>query len=112
MSYAIVVPNPVRNEITSWELPPAVEDELYRRLEEDLKDGHEKTCLRLAAPAPTFIHRIDLDDCNNPLIIHCCTFYLTYGRQDNALYLMNCFHEIKETWAEDSDDRDYDSEIP
>ena len=84
MSCIVVVPNPIRDEIGSWCLSADAEDDLYKQLQENLGDGHLEKCLRLAAPTPTFIHIIDIQDPDNPWLSHCCTFYLTYGPLDDC----------------------------
>jgi|GEM_PF-5175337 len=74
------------------------EDLLYELLETNLADEHETKCSRLAAPSPTFVYDLDFQD---PLILgitHRCTFWLTYGPRDDALYVHQCTHEQLECW--------------
>ncbi len=60
MPYTIIVPEPIRDEISGLYLTPEVEESLYKRLADGLKDEELDKCLRLAAPSPTFIQYIDL----------------------------------------------------
>ena len=86
MSFTVVVPDPIRDEIASWLLPADLEELLYSRLQEDLEYGHEHTCQRIAAPSPTFVHYFELEELFSP-VRHCFTFWLTYGPQDDCLYV-------------------------
>jgi hypothetical protein len=96
VSFVVVVPEPIRDEIDSWGLAFEVVDEFYRRLQADLEYGHEHTCLRLAAPTPTFIYKVDIADPTGPWVTHWFTVYLTYGGREDGLYVMQCDHEAKE----------------
>jgi hypothetical protein len=98
VSFIVVVPEPLRNEISSWGLSIDAELLLYERLESDLADGHEDKLPRLAAPSPTYIYDLEFQD---PLLLgirHYCTFWLTYGELDNALYVRQCTHKQVECW--------------
>jgi len=96
--FTVVVPEPIQDEISSWGLPSDVEEELYKRLQADLEYGHEFTCPQVPAPSPTYIHKLPLEDPTILGITHVFTFYLTYGPQDDALYVMNCIYESRESW--------------
>jgi hypothetical protein len=99
VSYIVVVPEPIQDEITAWALSPEVEEELYERLQEELEEGHQEKCLRLAAPSPTFIYVIDVDDPDNLGLVHRFTFYLTYGERDTHCTSDSAFTRARKTGA-------------
>jgi hypothetical protein len=94
--YTVVIPEPIRNEIASWGLPIEAETELYKRLQADLEIGHEVTCYRVAAPSPTYVYSLELDDPSFPILKHHFTFWLTYGPKDDCLYVHQCSHKEEE----------------
>jgi len=98
MSYEVNVPDSIRQQITNLHLHPDLEEELYRRLAEDLEYGHETTCFRLAAPSPTYIYNVQLRDPVLRGITHWFVFHLTYGERDDTLYVRQFFHDDSEDW--------------
>jgi hypothetical protein len=98
MNFTVVVPEPIRDEIRSWGLSIEAEDKLYEVLENELRTGHEEKCSRLAAPAPTYLFDLEFQDPCILGITHSCTFWLTYGPRDDALYVMHCTHSQDEHW--------------
>jgi hypothetical protein len=100
MSFAVVVPEPILDEIASWGLPPEVEETLFARLEADLEYGHETTCFRLAAPSPTYAYQLDLPHPDLAGVHFLFLFHLTYGPADDTLYVQYARHERVENWGE------------
>ncbi len=104
MCFVVLVPEPIQNEISAWKLSPDGEDELYRRLDVDLVNGPEGKCVQLAAPSPTYVYEVTFRDPENYGIVHTCTFWLTYGPRDKALYVQHCAHEEEERWGSEDDE--------
>jgi hypothetical protein len=92
MSYRVAIPAAIKALISSWGLMPSLEQEVYRRLRQDLAYGHETTCFRLAAPSPTYVFNLRLEDPAIPVFIHWFTFHLTYGKREATLYVRHCTH--------------------
>jgi hypothetical protein len=101
VTYTIVMPDPMRHELEhSLGLSFEVIDELYANLEGGLTSEELDRCSRLAAPSPTFILNIDIQD---PIIIgikHSFTFFLTFGEKDDCLYIRSGHHAEKEDWGD------------
>ncbi len=87
------MPDPIGDQIASWNLPFEVEEQLYTRLHDDLAVGHEATCWRVPAPSPTYVYCLDLEDSPFPVVSHHFTFWLTYGPEDYCLYVYQCDHK-------------------
>jgi hypothetical protein len=98
VSFIVVALPPIQDEIRSWGLSIDAEDLLYKLLGEELAEGHEQKCARLSAPSPTFVYDLDFQDPCVLGITHFCTFWLTYGEQDDALYIRQCQHRQEEKW--------------
>jgi hypothetical protein len=92
----VEVPEPIRDEIAGWDLPPGLEEEMYRSLADSLEYGHEHICWQLPAPSPTYMYEMKLPDPAVPAVIHKFTFWLTYGPQEDSLYVMQADHEAIE----------------
>ncbi len=91
MTYKVAIPKEIKDQISTWGLSRAIQ--VYLRLH-DLGDKHEKVCMRLAAPAPTFVCTFDLtDDEKLPMTTHWFTYWLTYGPQDGVLYVRQGDHQ-------------------
>jgi hypothetical protein len=109
VTYKIAVPEPLQDEIRSWDLSIDAEDELYARLERGLTKRKLDKCMRLAGPVPTFILYIDFQD---PLILgisHSFTLYLEFGESPDLLYLVNAHHAETEDWGKDEADDSADA---
>ena len=98
MSYKVEVPDTIRGEIDVWGLSNQLKQEVYRRLEQDLEYGHEVTCFRLPAPSPTFVYQLNLADDRLNGVVHWMIFHLTYGHEDQTIYVSQCFHATEENW--------------
>jgi hypothetical protein len=101
MSFAVVVPTEILEQVASWDLAVGVEDEMLDRLKSDLEYGHEQTCFRLAAPSPTFVYQLALPDPAVAGLTHLFTFHLTYGEQEDTLYVRYIQHEQGEDYSSD-----------
>jgi hypothetical protein len=78
-----------------------MEGEMLDRLTKDLEYGHEQTCLRLSAPSPTFLYLLDLPDPVISGVNHIFSFHLTYGEQDDTLYVRYAQHQQAEAESPD-----------
>ena len=98
MNYTVVIPDPIVDKIVSWGLSLEAEEQLYQRLEDDLREGHKDKCSCLAAPSPTFVYSLELQDPAIRGLMHSYTFWLTYGELESRLYVRECDHEQDECW--------------
>jgi hypothetical protein len=106
VTYKILVPNSIEDEIRSWGLSLESEDHLYALLDVGVSSEELDKLRRLAAPSPTFIKIIEFRDPSILGTLHACTLWLTYGPIDDALYIMQCDHEENEDWDTDPSDED------
>jgi len=83
VSYEIVVPVPISEKVSSWELSVEVEDEFYQALDE-LGEDHFSKCNRIAAPGPTWVSTFTVND---PFLLnthHIFTVFLRSARIQTA----------------------------
>jgi hypothetical protein len=98
VTYEVVLPKPMQDEIGSWGLSFETEEDLYRFLEEEFRDDPFQKWPRLAAPSPTIHASFEIQDREILGITHYFTFWMTEGETDGCLYVRQCEHQSEELW--------------
>lgn len=87
MSYKINLPQRVRREIGSWNLPDYMMVEVYLRLRERLGESPSSLLVRISEPWDGMAFAFEIIDPLNRLRSFQFLFHVLYGQDEETLYV-------------------------
>jgi len=112
VNYVIAIPEPIQNNIASWNLSSDAEDFPHEQIEGGMTQEELDRLWRHAGPGSAYIWNLDFQDPVCYGLTYFFTFWLVFGPEPNYLYIYQAEYNPRENWTLENqyedDDPDYE----